>query len=217
MRNLTGADLVYLIATVRWTILLSILAFVGGSVIGLMMALMRVADTRWLRWPAIAYIRLFQSTPVLLQLFVVYFCIPLLGISIDPYTAATIALSLNSSAFLGDIWRGCIEAVPKGQWEAAKALGLHYLISMRKVIIPQALRLGIAPTVGFTVNLIKSTSVASIIGFVELTRSGALLNNAVFEPFIIFSVVAVVYFVLCWPISLFSRRLELRLGRAYQR
>jgi polar amino acid transport system permease protein len=216
MRNLTALDLVFLALTVRWTILLSVFAFVGGSVLGLVMALMRVAPARWVRWSAIGYIRLFQSTPVLMQLFTVYFCIPLLGLSIDPYTAAILALSLNSAAFLGDIWRGCIQSVPKGQWEAARALGLHYPACMAKVVLPQALRSAIAPTVGFTVNLVKSTSVASIIGFVELTRSGALLNNAVFEPFIIFGTVALIYFVLCWPISLASRRLEARLGRAYQ-
>ncbi len=215
MRTLGPSDLVFLVLTARWTILLSVLAFAGGGTLGLVMALLRVSAARPLRWLAILYIRVFQGTPVLLQLFLVFFGAPLAGISIDPYVAAILGLSLNSAAFLGEIWRGAIQSVPRGQWDAAKALGLRYATRMRRVVLPQALRAAVAPTVGFLVNLVKETSVVSIIGFVELTRSGQLLNNATFQPFIIFGTVAATYFVLCWPISLASRRLELRLAHAY--
>ena len=125
-----------------------------------------------------------------------------------------VTLTLHAAAYLGEIWRGCIDAVPRGQWEAATALGMRHPARMRYIVLPQAARISIAPTVGFLVLLLKSTSLASIIGFFELTRAGQIINNATFRPFLVFSLVAVVYFVLCWPLSLLSRRLETRFGVA---
>jgi polar amino acid transport system permease protein len=201
----------------RWTILLSLSAFVGGGLIGAAIALMRVSAHRGARYFAIGYIQLFQGTPLLLQLFLVFFGTDMLGMPLSPWVAASLGLSLNAGAFLGEIWRGSIQAVPRAQTEAAKALGLHYLPMMRRVILPQALRIATAPTVGFLVNLVKSTSLAAIIGFVELTRAAQLLNNATFRPFTIFASVAVLYFLLCWPLTIASRRLETRMAAAYKR
>ena len=155
---------------------------------------------------------MFQGTPLLMQLFLVFFGANFFGLSIDPLMAAAIGLTLNGAAFLGEIWRGCIQAIPKGQWEAATALGLHYTTRMKEIILPQAAKIAVAPTVGFLVLLVKSTSLASIIGFVELTRAGQIVNNATFRPFLVFGIVAAIYFVLCWPLSLFSRRLEKKFG-----
>jgi polar amino acid transport system permease protein len=217
MRTLTFSDIEFLIFAVRWTLLLSALAFVGGGVVGIIIALMRTSQKPVLRWIAVAYIRLFQGTPLLLQLFLVFFGGDLIGVSVNPWIAAMLGLSLNAGAFLGEIWRGAIQGVSKGQIEAARSLGLHYLPTMAKIVLPQALRLAVAPTVGFLVNLVKSTSLASILGFVELIRAGQLLNNATFRPFVIFSTVAVIYFVICWPLTLASRRLETRLAQAYRR
>ncbi len=217
MRPLTWNDLLFLPYAARWTIMLSLAAFVGGGLIGLAIALMRVSGNRWLRWFAIGYIRVFQGTPLLLQLFLVFFGADMLGFGLGPYVSAILGLSLNAGAFLGEIWRGSIQAVPEGQTEAARALGLHYGARMLKVVAPQALRVATAPTVGFLVNLVKSTSLASVIGFVELTRAGQLLNNATFRPFAIFGTVALIYFLLCWPLTLLSRRLEARLANAYKR
>jgi polar amino acid transport system permease protein len=180
-------------------------------------ALARVSGRRALRWLAIGYIRLFQGTPLLLQLFLVFFGGDLLGVGLGPYLSAILGLSLNAGAFLGEIWRGSIQAVPRGQDEAARALGLHYGPRMLRVIAPQALRIATAPTVGFLVNLIKSTSLAAIIGFVELTRAGQLLNNATFRPFTIFGIVACLYFLLCFPLTVASRQLERRMANAYKR
>lgn len=216
MRALTWNDLLFLPYAARWTVVLSAAAFVGGGLIGLAIALMRVSRHRPLRWCAIAYIRVFQGTPLLLQLFLVFFGGDLLGIGLGAYTSAILGLSLNAGAFLGEIWRGAIEAVPAGQVEAARALGLGFGPRMLRVVAPQALRVATAPTVGFLVNLVKSTSLAAVIGFVELTRAGQLLNNATFRPFAIFGTVALIYFLLCWPLTLASRRLEVRLARAYQ-
>ena len=217
MRQLNWNDLLFLPYAARWTVLLSISAFLGGGLIGVVIALMRVSPSRAPRWFAIAYIRVFQGTPLLLQLFLVFFGSELLGGGLDPYSAAVLGLSLNAGAFLGEIWRGSIQAVPPGQSEAARALGLRYGARMLRVVGPQALRVATAPTVGFLVNLVKSTSLAAVIGFVELTRAGQLLNNATFRPFAIFGSVALIYFLLCWPLTLASRRLELRLAGAYKR
>jgi polar amino acid transport system permease protein len=217
MRSLTFSDIEFLVFAVRWTLLLSALAFIGGGIIGLIIALMRTSSQRVLRWLAIAYIRLFQGTPLLLQLFLVFFGGDLLGFGLGPWLSAMLGLSLNAGAFLGEIWRGAIQGVPRGQIEAARSLGLGYRPTMGKVVLPQALRLAVAPTVGFLVNLVKSTALASILGFVELVRAGQLLNNATFRPFLIFSTVAAIYFVICWPLTMASRRLEARLAQAYRR
>lgn len=217
MRQLTWNDLAFLPWAAQWTVVLSLLAFVGGGVIGIIIALMRVSERRWLRWIAMGYIRVFQGTPLLLQLFLVFFGSDMLGLGLGALVSAALGLSLNAGAFLGEIWRGSIQAVPAGQTEAARALGLHYGARMLRVVAPQALRLATAPTVGFLVNLVKSTSLAAVIGFVELTRAGQLLNNATFRPFAVFGSVALIYFVLCWPLTMLSRQLERRLSSAYQR
>lgn len=217
MRTLTFSDIEFLVFAVRWTLLLSALAFIGGGVVGMAIALMRTSQSIILRVVSVSYIRVFQGTPLLLQLFLVFFGGDLLGIGLGPWISAMLGLSLNAGAFLGEIWRGAIQGVPKGQREAARSLGLHYWPTMSKVVLPQALRLAVAPTVGFLVNLVKSTALASILGFVELVRAGQLLNNATFRPFLIFSTVALIYFVICWPLTIASRRLEARLAQAYRR
>jgi polar amino acid transport system permease protein len=205
-------EALFILAAVQWTLLLSAIAFVGGGIGGLFVALARTGAVPWLRLTAAGYIQLFQGTPLLMQLFLVFFGANMLGGGIDPLVAAAIALTLNAAAFLGEIWRGCIEAVPKGQLEAATALGMRYPGRIRYVVLPQAAKIAIAPTVGSLVLLVKSTSLASIIGFVEVTRAGQIINNATFRPFLVFGLVAAIYFALCWPLSLLSRRLEQRFG-----
>jgi polar amino acid transport system permease protein len=210
-------EFLIIVLAAQWTIALSAIAFVGGGVGGLLIALLRVSDARSPRLVATGFIRIFQGTPLLMQLFLVFFGMNILGFAINPWVAATVALTLHASAFLGEIWRGCIEAVPSGQREAATALGLRYYNRMRYIILPQASRIAVAPTVGFLVQLIKGTSLAAIIGFTELTRQGQIINNATFSPFLVFGSVAAVYFVLCWPLSVLARRMELRFSRATTR
>jgi|SRR4051794_32888760 len=212
IRQFTSNEFLFLLYAVRWTLLLSLIAFVGGGIAGLFVALARTSDLPWLRRLAAGYIQVFQGTPLLMQLFLVFFGASILGGSIDPLVAAALGLTLNAAAFLGEIWRGCIQAIPKGQWEASTALGLHYPDKMRYVILPQAAKIAVAPTVGFLVLLVKSTSLASIIGFVELTRAGQIINNATFRPFLVFGIVAAIYFVICWPLSALSKHLERRFG-----
>jgi polar amino acid transport system permease protein len=206
-----------LVFAARWTIILAIIAFVGGGIGGLIVALLRTSDSRVARAATIVFIRVFQGTPLLMQLFLAYFGMAIFGFNVNPLIAAMVALTAHASAYFGEIWRGCIEAVPGGQSEAARALGLHYFARMRYVVLPQAARIAVPPTVGFLVQLLKETSLTSIIGFAEITRAGQIVNNATFEPLYVFSLVAGLYFVLCWPLSLVARRMERGLARASRR
>lgn len=217
IRSLSANDLIFILFAVRWTFALVVVSLIGGSIIGLIVALLRVGDSRVIRTLAVVYIRVIQGTPLLLQLFVVFFGSDMVGFGLDPFWASVVALGVNAGAFLGDIWRGSLQSVPRGQVEAAKALGLSYFWRMRDVVLPQAIRIATPPTVGFLVHHIKSTSLAALIGCVELTQAGHLVNSAVFRPFLIFGLVGAIYFVLCWPLSIASQRLEVRLARSTAR
>jgi len=199
-----------LLLATRWTVLLSLVAFIGGGIVGLGILLARVAARPWLRKPAELYIGLFQGTPLLMQLFLVFFGLPLVGVRIEPWSAAVVGLTLCASAFLAEIWRGGVEAIPLGQWDAAKSVGLHYVAEMRLVILPQAFTITRAPMVGFLVQLVKMTAVTSIIGFEELMRASNAINNATFEPFTVYGLVALIYFVMCFPLTRYARHLQLR-------
>jgi polar amino acid transport system permease protein len=217
IREFSIDEFVYLLYAARWTLLLSAIGLFGGGAVGLLVALMRVSHAKIWRGIAQVYIRVFQGTPLLLQLFLIYFGANIFGVMADAWTAAALGLTLYASAFLGEIWRGCIEAVPAGQWDGARALALSKLQQLRFVIIPQALRIALPPTAGFAVQAIKSTSLASVIGFVELARAAQIVNNATFRPLLVYGSVAVIYFVMCWPLSFLSQRLERRLGARQER
>lgn len=201
-----------LLLAARWTILLSLIAFVCGGLAGLGLLLMRSAKNRVLRIFAKGYIEIFQGTPLLMQLFLLFFGISLFGLDISPWIAAGLGLTLFTSAFLAEIWRGCVDAIPRGQWEASSSLAMSYFEQMRHVILPQALRIAIAPTVGFSVQVVKGTAVTSIIGFVELTKAGSMISNATFQPFTVYGLVALMYFCLCFPLSVYARRLERKMN-----
>jgi polar amino acid transport system permease protein len=201
-----------LLVGLQWTLLLSLVAFACGGVAGLLLLLARISRLQALRVLARGYIELFQGTPLLMQLFMVFFGIALLGIDVSPWLAAACALTLFTSAFLAEIWRGCVESIGRGQWEAAESLAMSRLEVLRHVVLPQAMRIAIAPTVGFSVQVVKGTAVTSIIGFTELTKTGGMLANATFEPFMVYGLVALGYFLLCYPLSLAAYRLERRLN-----
>ena len=197
-----------LLFATRWTVALSVVAFIGGGLAGAVIMTMRISKKRFAKKFAFAYIGLFQGTPLLLQLFIIFFGLPILGLRIEAWAAAALSLTLYASAFLGEIWRGGVEAVPKGQWDSGAALGLHQLQQMRLIILPQALSYVRAPTVGFLVQLIKATAVTSIIGFEELLRVSNAINNATFEPLKVYGLVALIFFALCFPLTWYSRVLE---------
>ena len=214
MNEFTLWDIVRnLLLAVPWTLLLSAIAFLGGGAVALILLVIGLGRWKKAKLAVKLYVELFQSTPLLMQLFLVYFGLPLLGIDVSAWLAAAACLTLYSSAFLTDIWRGSVEAVPRGQWEGSASLGLHYLTQLRLVILPQATRMAIPPTVGFLVQLVKSTALASILGYRELTKTAQILTNATFQPFVIFGLVALLYFFICYPLTRWSRSLERRLAR----
>ena len=217
MRTFGLSEFLFIVQAAQWTLALSAIAFFGGALLGLVVALSRTSENAAARNAARVFIQVFQGTPLLLQLFLIFFGAPVIGMDINPWIAAGIALILNSGAFLGEIWRGCIQAIPRGQWEAAEALSLSYTSRMRDVVLPQAMKIAVAPTVGYMVQIIKGTSLAAIIGFTEITRAGQIINNATFQPLLVFSVVASLYFVICWPLSLLASRIERRHARALAR
>jgi polar amino acid transport system permease protein len=202
-----------LLLAARWTVLLSMIAFAGGGAVGLALLAARLRNRRGVRAAVSAWVQVFQGTPLLIQLFLAYFGLGLFGINVSAWVAAGGALTLYASAYLTEIWRGCVDAVPRGQWEAADSLALSFGEKLRHVVAPQALRIAVAPTVGFLVQLIKGTALASIIGFVELTKTGSMIANATFRPFTVYACVALMYFALCWPVSVCSRHLERRMRR----
>jgi len=202
-----------LLLATRWTVVLSIAAFVGGAVVGLLILFARISARKWVARAAEAYIGLFQGTPLLMQLFLMFFGLPMLGFRIEPWTAAALGLTFFASAFLAEIWRSGVQALPRGQWDAGASLGLHYLQELRLIILPQAFAITRAPTVGFLVQLIKSTALTSIIGFEELVRASNAINNATFRPFTVYVIVALIYFALCFPLTRYAKMLELRAAK----
>ncbi len=212
MGGFSMAHLLYLVQSIGWTLVLSLLAFVLGAIGGFGVMLARISPRRWLSRIALVFIEVIQGIPLLILLFIVYYGLSVYGYEVPALVAAGMALMVYSSAYLGDIWRGCVEAMPKPQWEASECLAMTRWQTLRLVIIPQAVRLALPSTVGFLVQLIKMTSLASVIGFIELTRAGQIINNSLFEPFLIFGLVGVFYFVLCYPLSRWSQSLENKLN-----
>ncbi|EEQ94258.1 amino acid ABC transporter permease [Brucella sp. ZJ1_1] len=212
IRSFGFSEFLFILDGAKWTVILSLLAFTFGGMGGLVVALGRTSAKRWLRYLMATYIQIFQGTPLLIQLFFVYFGLPILGIRVDIWVALIIGLSLHASAFLGEIWRGSIQAVSTGQDEAARALGIGYFHRMKDVVLPQAFRIGLPATIGFLVNLIKGTALAALLGLTELTRSGQLMANITFEPMKVYGTVGLIYFIICVPLTYYSARIEKRLN-----
>ncbi|WP_293864905.1 amino acid ABC transporter permease [uncultured Alsobacter sp.] len=211
LRTFGPNEIWFLVMAARWTILLSLLAFVFGGLVGLVLAVARIAPWTWLRVIVSLWIQVVQATPMLMLLLLSYFGINMLGVRIDAWTAAIISFTIGTSAFLAEIWRGCLQAVPKGQWEGAKALALDFKLTLGLVILPQALRMALPPTVGYMVQVVKGTSLAALIGFTELAKAGTQMNTVTFEPIRVFGTVALIYFAICWPLSMLARHLEKKL------
>jgi polar amino acid transport system permease protein len=201
-----------LILAARWTVVLSLVTFFLGGSIGMIVLLMRISSSWFARNIAKGYIELFQGTPLLMQLFLAFFGLALLGFDVPAWLAAGLALTLWSASFFAEIWRGCVQSVPTGQSEAARSLGMGWYQMMMNVIFPQALLLSIPPTVGFLVQIVKATALTSIIGFVDLSKAGSMISNMTFEPFTVYGLVAVLYFIICWPLSAISYHLERKLN-----
>lgn len=206
-------QLLFILKGAGWTLVLSAMGFIGGALLGVPLALARSRGGWLLRSVTGVYVQLVQGVPLPVIMFVVYFGISIGGFDLPALVAAGLAMTAYSSAYLGEIWKGCIQAVPRTQWEAAECIGLRPVQRVAYVILPQAVRIAVAPTVGFLVQIIKNSSYAVVIGFFDLTYSARVVNNSTFKPFVVFSIAAVLYFLICYPLSSLSYRLERRLTR----
>ena len=216
MGNFSWTYFFFMVQSIGWTLVLSLLAFVLGGIGGFLVMLARISPRAWLRRPALLFIECVQGIPLLILLFIVYFGLSVYGVVLPALVAAGLAMMIYASAYLGDIWRGCVEAMPRPQWEASECLSLTRWQTLRLVVIPQATRLSLPPTIGFLVQLIKMTSLASVIGFVELTRAGQIINNSIFQPFLVFLLVGSFYFLLCYPLSRWSASMERKLNVSHR-
>jgi polar amino acid transport system permease protein len=210
MRTFGTNEFLFVFYALQWTVTLTLVAFVGGGLMGIFLALMRISSSRFLRTLTSVYMQFVQGLPLLVLMFVCYYAPSLFGLQVSAIVAAAVALTINSSAFLGAIWESALRAIPKAQWESADALAMTPFKILRFVIAPQAVKLALPSTVGFLVQIIKQTSIASIIGFIEITRAGQLVSNATFQPLKAFLAVAFLYFAICFPLTQISLWLEHR-------
>jgi polar amino acid transport system permease protein len=210
--HLGVVDIYTLLEGLFWTVVLSSVSFVGGAIIGVVLLVLRLSAWSPLRSFAWCLVQIVQGIPLLGHLFLVFFGLPLLGIDVPPLLAAGISLSVFAGAYFCDIWLGAVNSLPQGQSEAARALGLKRFKQFQLVIFPQALAIAIPPTIGFVVQLIKNTSIASIAGVVELSRTGQIISSATYEVFIVYTAVCALYFAICYPVTIFSRFLERRIN-----
>jgi polar amino acid transport system permease protein len=195
------------------TVELWAIAFVIGLSLGFVVSLARISGRAWINTPAIAYIEVFRNTPVLVQLIWFYYAFPIvLGQQLSPFTAATLALILNTSAYCAEIFRSGIVSIARGQWEGAKAIGMTRSVTMRRIILPQVLKRMLPAFTNRGIELAKVTSLASLLAVQEIMYEGRLLSSTYYRPLEILTVVALVYFVLIYPGSYLSYRLERRLA-----
>jgi len=191
------------------TLYLSWLSLILGALGGLLLALMRTSGFFPLRWFAVIYTEFFRSVPILIILFFVFYGIPLAtGIDLSGFWAATVALSAHASSMMSEVIRAGIESVGRGQWEAAQSSGMTYRQVMRHVVWPQAMQVILPPSVNIYIMVLKESSIASIIGFIELTSTGLLVREAHGGGFVILGIVGIIYFIVCYAISLVGGALE---------
>lgn len=197
------------------TVLLWATAFGFGFLAGLPLGLARGAAPRWLNWPATAWIEVFRNTPVLVQLVWFYYAFPVLsGLQMSAFTAAVLGLGLNTSAYCAEIWRGGIQSIARGQWEAGRALGMPYRKVLERVVLPQAFRRMVPAFTNRSIELAKMTAIASVVSVHELMYEARLLSANTYRPLEVFTVIALVYFALIYPGTLLAYRLERRLARS---
>jgi L-cystine transport system permease protein len=200
-------------ATVTRTIPLTAISFVVGLVIALFVALARISRMVPLSLAARGYVSIIRGTPLLVQLFIVFYALPQFGIVIDPFPSAVIAFSLNVGGYAAEVIRAAILSVPKGQWEAAQTIGMHYATTLRRIILPQAARTAVPPLSNTLISLVKDTSLASTILVTELLRVAQLAAAPTFDFFALYGVAALYYWVICVFLSFVQGRLAQRLGR----
>jgi His/Glu/Gln/Arg/opine family amino acid ABC transporter permease subunit len=211
---LTWNDATLLLNGLVITVSVFALSFVFGTLIGFALAMIRERRVPVISQLAVVYVELFRNSPLLVQLFLIFFGLPsVLGVNLTPMTAGLIALSINTGAFMAVIIQAAIEEVPRGQWEASRAFGLGYWQTMGYVVLPQAVRAMIPPTVSLAVGQLQVSSLISIIGVTDFTKVGNILNLRTQAPYLIWSIVGVGYFVISKPLSMLADWTEAKLLR----
>ncbi|ANU12173.1 amino acid ABC transporter permease [Planococcus antarcticus DSM 14505] len=204
-------------ATIQFTLPLSIISFIFGLILAILTALARISTVKTFQIIARIYVSIIRGTPLLVQLFILFYGLPTLGITIDPFPAAVIGFSLNVGAYASEVIRAAILSIPKGQWEAANTIGMSYTQSLRRVILPQASRVSLPPLSNTFISLIKDTSLASLILVTEMFRVAQQIAATNYEFLLLYGQAALLYWVICFALSLVQGRLENRFDRYVSR
>jgi His/Glu/Gln/Arg/opine family amino acid ABC transporter permease subunit len=190
------------------TITLTLVVIVLASLLAIPLALARLSPSRRIRWPADFFVEFIRATPLILQLIYLYYVLPSAGLRLDPFGAAIMGLTLNYSAYMSEVYRSGIEAIPKGQWEAASSLGLRPWLMLRKIILPQAFRIVLPALGNYLIALFKDTALASVVTVQELMFSGQIIAARNYQYFTVYTVTAILYFAVGYPSALIVRRIE---------
>ena len=202
---------------VGYTLVFAVASMLGGLLLGFPLAIARILPSRWAQWPATAYVSLMRGTPLLVQIFVIYYGLPSIGISFSPLTAGILALSLNAGAYLSESLRGAIQGVHNGQWSASYSLGLNYGQTLRYIVIPQAIRIAVPSMSNTLISLIKDTSLVSVITVTELMLATKEVIAVTFRPLPLYLAAAAVYWFLSICFERLQIRLERKLGQAHSK
>jgi polar amino acid transport system permease protein len=196
------------------TVKIAVVSIVLGVIVGFIVALMRMAANPWAHKPATAFVEFYRNTPPIIHFFWFFYALPIvIGVSLDPFVAAVLALSTQSGAFYAEVFRGGIVSVERGQWEGAKALGMNYRMAMQRVIVPQALRRMVPPFVERSFELTKTTALASTLAYAELLYQAMQVNSITYRPMEVYTAVALLYFIVLFVASSMMRVVEHRLTR----
>lgn len=199
---------------IKLTIPLAIISFIIGLTIAIFTALARISSSNILRGIARVYVSIIRGTPLLVQLFIIFYGLPTIGIVIDPFPSAVIGFSLNVGAYASEIIRAAILSIPKGQWEAAYSIGMNYSQALRRIVLPQAARVSVPPLSNSFIGLVKDTSLAATILVAETFRRAQEIASMNYEFLFVYSMAALVYWVICFILSLIQGRIEKRLDRS---
>ncbi|WP_404333126.1 amino acid ABC transporter permease [Mesobacillus maritimus] len=198
---------------IQYTIPLTFISFIGGLFLALLTAMMRLANSRIVQIPALVYVSAIRGTPLLVQLFIIFYGLPNIGLNIDPFPSAAIAFILNVGAYASEIIRASILSIPKGQWEAAYTIGMSRRTALRRIILPQSARVSVPPLSNTFVSLVKDTSLASLVLVTELFRKAQEIAARTYDFLLLYMEAALIYWVICFLLSLVQTVIERRLDR----
>ncbi|MFC4078282.1 amino acid ABC transporter permease [Salinithrix halophila] len=211
--QLAAESFPFVLQGIGYTLLLSFLTMIIGLILGLITAVGRMSKKIWFRWPARAYISIIRGTPLLVQLFILYYGLPVVGIRLTAVSAAIIGLSLNVGGYAAETIRGAILSIPRGQWEAAQSMNMSYWQTMRRIIIPQSVRVALPPLANTFLSLVKDTALLSVITVPEMLYQAKIIGGRSFDYMTMFILVAAMYWVICTLLNVVQDYLEKRYGR----